>query len=369
MNDEKFMRLALKLALKGEGAVSPNPVVGAVVVKDGSVVGQGYHQKYGGPHAEITELGEAGEKARGATLYVTLEPSCHRGQTPPCTQSIIAADIRRVVVGCRDPNPLVNGKGIADLRKAGIDVTEGVLQEGARRANEIFIKFITTGLPFVHLKLAMSLDGKIATRTGDSKWITGDVSRKEAHRLRRAHGAVLVGVRTVLADDPRLTVRSVSGRNPTRVVLDAEGAIPLEATLLHDGSPVIVATAAMSEGKEAALCSLGAEVRRFPDQEGCIDLGALLKHLGERRLDSVLIEGGSETAASFLEAGLVDKVSFFIAPILIGGRNAVSAVGGIGVECVSNAVHLRSVGVERIGEDVLVYGYPDWEAAPRPEAS
>lgn len=363
MNDEKFMRVALKLAPKGEGAVNPNPLVGAVVVKDGIVVGQGYHRKYGGPHAEITALEEAGKDAQGATLYVTLEPCCHHGQTSPCTQQVIAAEIRRVVVACRDPNPLVNGKGIAGLRKAGIEVTEGVLEEDARRANEIFFKFITTGLPFVHLKLATSLDGKIATRTGDSKWITGEASRAEAHRLRRKYSTVLVGVGTVIADDPQLTVRNVSGRNPIRLVLDAEGAIPLEATLLHDGGPTTVVTSAMPEEKEVALRSLGTEVWRFPGEANRIVLSALLKHLGEKQLDSLLIEGGSETAASFLEAKLVDKVSIFVAPILLGGRDAVPAVGGNGVESISSATPLLNIGVERIGEDIHIYGYPEWKTA------
>ena len=360
MNDEKFMRGALKLAQKGEGAVNPNPLVGAVVVKDEIIVGQGYHRKYGGPHAEITALEEAGKDAQGATLYVTLEPCCHHGQTLPCTQQIIAAEIRRVVVACRDPNPLVNGKGIAGLRKVGIEVTEGVLEEDARCVNEIFFKFITTGLPFVHLKLATSLDGKIATRTGDSKWITGEASRTEAHRLRRKYSTVLVGVGTVIADDPQLTVRNVSGRNPIRLVLDAEGAIPLEATLLNDGAPATVVTTAMPEGKEIALRSLRKEVWRFPSEEGRVDLAALLKHLGEKQLDSVLIEGGSETAASFLEARLVDKVSIFVAPILLGGRDAVSSVGGKGAESISSAIPLRNVGVEQIGEDIHIYGYPEW---------
>jgi len=363
MNDEKFMRVALKLAQKGEGAVSPNPLVGAVVVKDGIIVGQGYHQKYGGPHAESTALEEAGKDTQGATLYVTLEPCCHHGQTSPCTQQIIAAEIRRVVVACRDPNPLVNGKGIAGLRKAGIEVTEGVLEEDARCVNEIFLKFIATGLPFVHLKLATSLDGKIATRTGDSRWITGEASRTEAHRLRRQYSTVLVGVGTVIADDPQLTVRNVSGRNPIRLVLDAEGAIPLKATLLHDGAPATVVTAVMPEEKEVALRSLSTEVWRFPGEEGRIDLAALLKHLGEKQLDSVLIEGGSETAASFLEARLVDKVSLFVAPILLGGRDAVSSIGGNGAESISSATPLRNVRVERIGEDIHIYGYPEWKTA------
>jgi len=360
MTDEAFMRAALELARKGEGAVNPNPLVGAVVVKDGVVVGRGYHQRYGGPHAEVSALANAGKDASGATMYVTLEPCCHHGQTLPCTQQIIAAKIRRVVVACRDPNPLVNGKGIAGLREAGIEVTEGVLEEDARCTNEVFFKFITTGRPYVHLKLATSLDGKIATRTGDSKWITGEAARAEAHCLRRKYSAVLVGVGTVIADDPRLTVRHVSGRNPIRLVLDAEGAIPLAATLLQDGGPITVVTSAMPEEKEQALHALGAEVLRLPGEKDRIDLPALLEYLGEKRVDSLLVEGGSTTSASFLEARLIDKVSFLVAPILLGGRDAVSAVGGIGAECISNAIPLQHVSVKRLGEDIAIIGYPVW---------
>ncbi|MCK4391312.1 bifunctional diaminohydroxyphosphoribosylaminopyrimidine deaminase/5-amino-6-(5-phosphoribosylamino)uracil reductase RibD, partial [Candidatus Bipolaricaulota bacterium] len=219
-NDERFMEIALELARRGEGWVNPNPITGAVVVKNGVIIGRGYHKAFGGPHAEVFALKEAGENTRGATLYVTLEPCCHHGKTPPCTRLIVDAGIKRAVIACRDPNPLVNGQGIGHLHEAGIEVTEGVLEERAKRANEIFFKFITTHLPFVQLKLAMSLDGKIATRTRDSKWITGEASRREAHRLRRKFASVLVGLKTVIVDDPRLTVRHVLGKDPIRIVLD-----------------------------------------------------------------------------------------------------------------------------------------------------
>ncbi len=358
-NDERFMRIALDLARKGEGETNPNPIVGAVVVKDGHILGEGYHHSLGGPHAEVFALDEAGDAARGATLYVTLEPCSHHGKTPPCTERIIAAKIARVIIACRDPNPLVNGHGIERIRAAGIEVTEGVLEEEARRANEIFFKFITTGRPFVQLKLAESLDGKIATRTGDAKWISGADSRVEVHRLRRRFAAVLVGVGTVVSDDPRLTVRHVAGTDPLRIVLDGRGRIPLAATLLREEGRTIVVTATMAREKEEALLSLGTEVWRPPGNEGNIDLLAFLQRLGEENIDSLLVEGGGETAAAFLEASLVDKVAFFIAPILIGGRDAIPTVGGAGAKQVSEALHLKRVEIERIGEDLLVTGYPE----------
>ena len=356
-NDERFMEIALDLARKGEGAVNPNPITGAVVVKNGVIIGRGYHKAFGGPHAEVFALEEAGENAHGATLYVTLEPCCHHGKTPPCTRLIVDAGIKRAVIACRDPNPLVNGQGIGHLHEAGIEVTEGVLEEEAKRLNEIFFKFITTHLPFVQLKLAMSLDGKIATRTGDSKWITGEASRREAHRLRRKFAAVLVGLKTVIVDDPRLTVRHVLGKDPIRVVLDGQGKIAVEATLLRDAGRTIIATTAMSRDKEQALLDLGVEVWRLPADQGQVDLKSLLKRLGEEGIDSVLVEGGGETAASFLSARLVDKVSLFIAPIIIGGRDAVPAVGGIGSEYVFEGILLHDIEVEQVGQDTLYTGY------------
>jgi diaminohydroxyphosphoribosylaminopyrimidine deaminase/5-amino-6-(5-phosphoribosylamino)uracil reductase len=352
------MHLALDLARQGEGWTRPNPIVGAVVVKDGEIIGKGYHHRFGGPHAEVFALEEAGEEARGATMYVTLEPCSHYGKTPPCADRIIKAGISRVVIACRDPNPLVNGRGIEKLRAAGIEVKEGVREQEAHKANEIFFKFITTGIPFVQLKLAMSLDGKIATRTRDSKWITGEEARKEVHRLRRKFASVLVGANTVIADDPHLTVRYVEGKNPVRIVLDGQGRIPLAATLLHEEGRTIVATATMPSEREKSLVSLGAEVWRIPGKEGKVDLHQLLQRLGEEKLDSLLSEGGGETAAAFLEADLVDKVSFFIAPIIIGGRDAVPAISGAGVAQVADALRLRDTEVTKVGEDFLLTGYP-----------
>ncbi len=357
MNDEDLMRMALALARRGEGEVNPNPLVGAVVVRDGEVVGRGVHRRFGGPHAEVFALEEAGEAARGATLYVNLEPCVHYGKTPPCVERIIAAGIRRVVVACRDPNPLVDGKGIAALREAGLDVQEGLLEDKATALNEAFFKFIRTGRPFVQLKLAMSLDGKIATASGDSRWVSGKASRVRVHALRRRYAAVLVGVGTVIADDPVLTVRHVEGRSPLRIVLDGSGRTPPAARLLREAGRTIIVTASMSDGAEGALRRAGAEVWRLPASDGRVDLPALLGRLGREGIDSLLVEGGAETAASFLEAGLIDKVSFFIAPLFLGGRDAVPAIGGTGVPTVAQASRLRGVDVERVGDDLLVTGY------------
>ena len=357
MSDQRFMEQAFTLAQKGEGAVNPNPLVGAVVVKEGEIVGQGYHQAFGSSHAEVFALDEAGAKARDATLYVNLEPCSHHGKTPPCTDRILQAGIRRVVIATRDPNPLTHGRGVARLEQAGLEITEGVLEKPARRLNEIFFKFISTGLPFVQLKLAMSLDGKIATQKGDSKWISGEAARTETHRLRRRFASVLVGVETVIADDPELTVRHVPGRNPIRIVLDGRGRIPIEARLLHQPGRTIVVTASMREEKVKALTKIGVEVWCLGNQRR-VDLSTSLERLGEEAVDSVLVEGGGETAASFLEADLVDKVSFFIAPLILGGRNAAPAVGGEGVAKITDGIPLTGVDVTRIGEDTLYVGYP-----------
>ena len=356
--DAEWMRLALELAEFGEGDVHPNPLVGAVVVKDGKAIGRGYHRRFGDPHAEIFALDEAGVASRDATLYVTLEPCCHHGKTPPCTDRILASGVRRVVVAVRDPNPEVDGGGIACLHDAGIEVTEGVLQEEAEQQNEIFFTCSRLRRPFVQLKLAVSADGRIATKTGDSQWISFEPSRVEAHRLRRKFMSVLVGVQTVLSDDPLLTVRHVVGPDPVSVVLDRRGRTPPTAQLLGAHPSPIVVTATMAADLEARLRSRGARVWRLADDAGGIDLPRLLADLFEEGIDSVLIEGGGETAAAFLNAGRVDKVSLFIAPILIGGRGGVPAVGGAGVERVADALRLDRVTAEWFGPDLLYTGYP-----------
>lgn len=357
MSDERWMHLALELAELGLGNVNPNPLVGAVVVKDGEVVGQGAHRNFGGPHAEVFALEEAGGRAEGATLYVTLESCCHHGKTPPCTDRIIAAGIGKVVYAIEDPNPQVCGKGAALLRASGIDVEEGLLRELAQEQNEIFLTFTRRKTPFVELKLAMSLDGRIATKTGDAKWITGEESRIEGHRLRAKHSTIAVGVETVIRDDPSLNIRHVEGKDPVPIVLDTSGRIPLSSKLLHPPSQAVVATYTMSEATEQAIVNTGAQVWRLPAVNDRVSIPALLAHMAEEQLDSLLIEGGGEIAAAFLEAGAVDKVSFFYAPILIGGRAAVPGIGGSGVERVADALRLKRVEVRRLGEDVYLTGY------------
>ncbi len=358
MSEERWMHLALELAELGLGNVNPNPLVGAVVVKDGEVVGQGAHRNFGGPHAEVFALEEAGGRAEGATLYVTLESCCHHGKTPPCTDRIIAAGIGKVVYAIEDPNPQVCGKGAGLLRASGIDVEEGLLRELAQEQNEIFLTFTRRKTPFVELKLAMSLDGRIATKTGDAKWITGEESRIEGHRLRAKHSAIAVGVDTVIRDDPRLNVRHVEGRDPVPIVLDSTGRIPLSSKLLQAPSKVIIATCSMSEQSEQAIVNTGVQVWRLPAANGRVSIPALLAQMAEEQLDSLLIEGGGEIAASFLEVRVVDKVSLFYAPILIGGRDAVPGIGGAGVERVADALRLKRVEVQQLGEDLYLTGYP-----------
>lgn len=355
------MRQALELARQGAGWTRPNPLVGAVVVRNGTVVGAGYHAVAGGPHAEAVALLEAGDRARGADLYLNLEPcvAFPGKRTPPCVDAILAAGIRRLIVATADPNPHVSGRGLARLREAGVEVVEGVLAQEARRLNEVFFHWIRTQTPFVVLKLALSLDGKIATRTGKSRWITGRESRQRVHALRARYGAVLVGVGTVLADDPELTVREVDGPQPLRVVLDSAGRIPVDARVLSPRARTVVATTGCMAGeRETELRARGAEVWRLPGDAGRVDLGALLRRLGEET-DSLLVEGGSEVAAAFLSRGLVHKIAFFYAPLLLGGRDAVPAVGGEGAATPSTAIRVRNLTIERVGEDFLVTGYPE----------
>lgn len=368
--DKKFMARALQLAERAAGRTSPNPLVGAVVVRDGEVVGEGYHAVAGGPHAEVVALRQAGERARGATLYVSLEPCCHFGRTPPCTRAVLAAGVSRVVAAMTDPNPRVSGRGLDELRAAGLRVEVGCLERQARRLNEAFCHFLATGRPFLAYKVALSLDGKVATAAGQSRWITGSEARRYAHRLRDRHDAVMVGVGTVLADDPLLTTRLEGGRDALRVVVDGRGRLPLSARLLRlrpeapepefrSSAPTLVATtAAMPEELQRALRERpGVEVLVLPGEDGRVDPEALLRVLGQRGVLSVLLEGGPTLAASFLAAGLVDKVYFFLAPLLIGGEGAPGALGGKGVAELAAAPRLREVEVERVGEDVLVVGY------------
>lgn len=328
-------------------------------MKDNSFVAEGYHEGAGKPHAEAVALARAGRRAEGATLYVTLEPCDHYGRTPPCTQAIIAAKIRRVVIGTIDPNPIVSGRGIARLKEAGIDVTVGVLEDEAKELIEPFSKFICQKTPFVTLKLAMSADGKIATKRGESKWLTGELARKYAHKLRHEHDAVMVGVGTILADDPQLTVRLIRGKvkQPVRIVVDSYARTPPTAKVIRSAeTPCIIAVTGKAPSERIeSLERAGGEIWRLPaDQKGRVDLVELLKRLAERNVVSVLVEGGSELAGSFIKQRLVDRVILFIAPLLIGGREAVPAVGGEGFDQLSEALHLKQVRLRRLGDDAVL---------------
>jgi diaminohydroxyphosphoribosylaminopyrimidine deaminase/5-amino-6-(5-phosphoribosylamino)uracil reductase len=360
--DERWMRRALRLAERARGYTSPNPLVGAVLVRDGQVVGEGYHHRAGEPHAEILALRAAGEAARGATLYLTLEPCSHHGRTPPCSPAVIAAGIARLVVAMADPNPKVSGRGIAQVRAADIPVQVGLLADTARRQNEAYLKWVTRGVPFVIWKSAMTLDGKIATRTGDSRWITGERARAYVHRLRAENDAIMVGIGTVRADDPLLTARLPGRRprQPLRVIVDARAELPRDCRILRtlDQAPALVAaTERAPDANRAALTQAGAELLLLPEMEGRVDLAALMRELARRKVTSLLLEGGAEVTAAMLDAGLVDRAFLFVAPRIVGGRTAPGPVGGPGIASMADAHLLRDVTVRRFGEDVAISGY------------
>lgn len=354
------MERALVLARKAEGRTSPNPLVGAVIASDGVVVGQGYHTRAGEPHAEVVALADAGPRAQGGTMYVTLEPCAHQGRTGPCTERLIDAGVRRVVAAMADPDTKVNGRGIARLREAGIEVEVGLLEAQARRLNEFYVKHRTTGLPFVAAKWAMSLDGKIAARRGSATAITGEAARRFAHELRNVYDVVLVGVQTVLADDPQLTCRIPGGRNPLRVVLDSRLRVPMSARVVGDtaGALTLIATTrAASPERVAALRKAGVEVLVQDHAGDRVRLRSLLEALGKRGLLSVLIEGGGAVHAAALAEGLVDKIIALVAPSIIGGADAPTAVEGAGRPQAGGALRLRDVSVTQLGEDLAIQGY------------
>lgn len=369
--DKEFMRMALELAARGRGLVSPNPMVGAVVVKDGRVLGQGYHKEAGGRHAEVYALAEAKGETEGATVYVNLEPCCHFGRNPPCTNQLIAAGITRVVVAVTDSNPRVSGAGLRELEENGIEVTTGVLAEEARRLNEVFFKYITTGLPFVSIKAAVSLDGKIATRTGNSRWISGEESRRRGHELRRAADAIVVGVGTVIKDDPLLNVRlpvlqdKAKTKHPLRLILDTRARIPLTAKVIKENpeQTVIVTGSDPPAYKVEKLRAAGVRIWTLPLRRGRVSLPALLAKAGEERLSSLLVEGGGEVNAAFLGENLVDKVYLFLAPRIIGGASAPTWVEGEGVDQVVKGSHWRNAGLTELGNDLLLEYYPEEEGA------
>jgi len=360
---ESYIDEALALAVRGRGWVSPNPMVGAVVVRNGKVIGRGWHKQFGGPHAEVFALEEAGSDARGATLFCTLEPCNHTGKTPPCVQTVIKAGIAELVLGARDPNPVAAG-GVEALRAAGVNVMLGVREKECRALNAAFFKHAITGIPLVTLKWAMTADGKIATASGDSKWITGEPAREFAHRLRGEHDAVMVGIGTLLADDSKLNCRCLQFgdgqpiRQPRRIIIDPSARVPATASLwsANGGKVIVVCGKTASQDKVAALRTIGAEIIQLSMQEGKMPLNELLQELGKQGIQSVLVEGGSRLLGSFVDARLGDRACVFIAPRIIGGQSSITAVGGHGAQMVSEGLEFKTPSTEVIGSDVLISG-------------
>lgn len=357
--DARFMELALSLAENGLGLAPPNPLVGAVIVAGGEIVGEGWHEGPGTPHAEVVALGQAGERAHGATLYTTLEPCSHQGRTPPCAPAVARAGVSRAVVATRDPNPVVDGNGVRMLRDAGVVVDEGVLADRAARLIEGFAKHVITGLPFVTLKMAASLDGKVAARDGSSRWITGEAAREDVHRLRAASAVIVVGVGTVAVDDPSLTVRlpGYRGRPPVRVAVDAAGRIPVSAALFDGSAPTLIATVAgIDERVRAAWEAAGAEVLTLDpgSDPGRVPIAPLMEVLGKREVQTVLIEGGPTLAWSAVEAGVVDRFVLYLAPKLVGGTNAAGILGGDGIGTIADALPAEILDVQMVGKDLKV---------------
>ena len=356
MNSRDYMLRAITLAKLGNGYTAPNPMVGAVIVKNGRIIGEGYHKKCGGLHAERNAFASLTENAEGAEMYVTLEPCCHYGRTPPCTEAVIEHKISKVYIGSRDPNPLVSGKGAKKLRENGIEVIEDFMREECDALNPVFFHYITTGMPYAVMKYAMTLDGKIAAYTGRSQWITGSAAREHVHSLRGTYSAVLAGIGTVLADDPMLNCRIENAHQPLRVVADSNLRIPVDSRLCQTAEeyPLLIACTRCDEQKKNALEALGAEVVVLPERNGHTDLNALMKYLAQKQISSVLIEGGGELNYSALESGIVSHVCAYIAPKLMGGRTAKTPVSGIGAEHPDNAALLKNRRITPLGDDILL---------------
>lgn len=351
--DSIYMRRALELAKQGLGYVNPNPMVGAVAVRGGKVIGEGYHKQYGGPHAEVNLAASAGS-LQGATVYVTLEPCAHHGKTPPCADLLIGQKVARVVIGCLDPNPLVAGQGAQRLRDAGIEVECGVLEDECRDINRVFFHYITHGTPYVVWKTAMTLDGKIATSTGESKWITGETARQDVQKLRHWLKAILVGIQTVLQDDPQLTCRLPGGANPVRVIADSHLRIPLSAQVLqnqHENQTILATTEQSPQEKREALEALGAKVLVCRSRDGHVDLTDLMYQLGKAKIDSLLLEGGAQLSDAAFRAGIVHRAVVYVAPKVVGGAAAKTPVGGLGITHLPDAVRLEKMQAEPVGED------------------
>ena len=354
---QEYMRQALTLAQRGAGHVNPNPMVGCVIVKDGKIIGEGWHEHIGGLHAERNAFAHCTEDCTGADLYVTLEPCCHWGRTPPCTDAVIEHKIGRVFVGCLDPNPLVAGKGAQILRDAGIEVETGVCEDECRRVNEVFFHYITHKTPFVTLKYAMTLDGKIAAHTGDSRWVTGETARRHVHETRNRLPATMVGIGTVLEDDPLLTCRIDGGRDPIRVICDSRARTPIDSKIVQTANkiPTYIAVVGRNE-RTAELERHGVHILECKTKNDRVDLADLMQQLGALGIDGVLLEGGSALAFSALQAGVVHRVQAYIAPKIIGGAGAKSPVGGLGFDKMAQALPLKDVTCTPMGEDFLIEG-------------
>lgn len=362
MSEKEYMLRAIELAKRGMGHTNPNPMVGAVIVKNGKIIGEGYHVRYGELHAERNAIASLKESAKGATMYVTLEPCCHHGKTPPCTEAIIEQGIAKVVIGSRDPNPVVSGKGEAILKLANISVVSDFMREECDKLNPVFFHYIQTGTPYVVMKYAMTADGKIATKTGESKWITGETSRQLVQEMRSRYMGIMAGIGTVLADDPMLNVRIPHARKPIRIICDSKLRIPLDSKICQSAKeyPTIVACALNEEewkysSKKEQLETLGVEVICVREESGTtVDLKALMQLLGTRKIDSIFLEGGGTLNDAFMRAGLVQEVKAFIAPIIFGGKNAVSPIAGTGIEKISEAKIMKLMGANQIGDDFLL---------------
>ena len=358
MTAQNYMLQAIQLAKQGEGWTNPNPMVGAVIVKNGRIIGKGYHKKCGELHAERNAIASLTESAEGATIYVTLEPCCHYGKTPPCTEAIIEQKIKRVVIGSRDPNPKVSGKGIKMLQEAGIEVIEDFMRKECDRLNPVFFHYITTKTPYVVMKYAMTLDGKIATKTGASKWITGEAARAEVQHMRHRYMGIMAGIGTVLADDPMLNVRVEGWKSPIRILCDSGLRIPLDGQIVKSAGKyrtiVAYADSENTEAKRKRLHEMGVETICCPDENNQVDLKKLMKYLGEEGIDSILLEGGGTLNDSALRAGIVQEVQAFIAPKLFGGMNSKTPVEGTGVRFPSEAVKLKCTDICQIGEDIRI---------------
>lgn len=354
ISHKKYMEIALKIAEKGKGNVSPNPLVGCIIVKRGKIVGKGYHKQYGGEHAEIDAIKNASKKAANATLYINIEPCSHWGKTPPCTEKIVEAAIREVIIGMHDPNPLV--EGFRELKFRGIKTKIGILENEAKKLNEIYIKYMKTNRPFVILKLAMTMDGRIATKTGDSKYITGRDARKYVHQFRSEVDAIMVGINTVLKDNPKLTSRLVKGKDPMKVVVDTELRMPLKCNLMKHPSKLIIATTNKAPKKKInKFYQKGVNVVVLKSKRNLVDLKELMKELGKKEIASVMIEGGAELNSSAIKDRIANKLLIFTAPKLVG--NGLGAIGNLGITKIDRAVKLKDIKMKKIGKDILVEAY------------